>query len=99
MSSCVLRRSSVSSFGMIIGFCLDPASCSLSSSTVIGFHLDPGISSTAVQYESTGLLVLDDGSCANAVSGRMCRKGAVVGGLKLLLSEGVRGGDGVRLWG
>ena len=92
--SCFFGRSSVSSFVMTIGFCLDPASCSSSSSTAIGFHLDPGISSTAVQFESTGLLVLDDGSRANAVSGRTCREGTVVGGLILLLSEGVQGGDG-----
>ena len=90
-------RSSASLFVMMIGFCLDPTSCTLSSSTVIEFHLDPGTSSTAVQYESTGLLVLDDGSRANAVSGNMCREGTVVGGLILLLSEGVQGGDGERL--
>ena len=42
----------------------------------------------------TGLLVLDDGSRANAVSGR---EGTVVGGLILLSSEGVRGGDGERI--
>ena len=97
MSSCVLGGLLVSSFDMTIGFCLDPASCSSSSSTAIGFHLDPGISSIAVQYESTGLLVLDDGSHANAVSGKMCREGTVVGGLILLSSEGVRGGDGEHL--
>ena len=50
-----------------------------------------------VQYESTGLLVLDDGSRTNAVSGKMCREGTVVGGLILLSSEGVRGGDGEQL--
>ena len=96
MSSCFFGRSPTSLFVMMIRFCLDPASCTSSSSTVIGFHLDLGISSTAVQYESTGLLVLDDGSRTNAVSGNMCREGAVVGGLMLLLSEGVRGGDGER---
>ena len=97
MSSCVLGGSLVSSLDMTIGFCLDPTSCSSSSSTAIGFHLDPGISSMAVQYESTGLLVLDDGSRANAVSGKMCGESTVIGGLILLSSEGVRGGDEDRL--